>query len=60
MMALSVIPGLSARLGIPANHIVGYAMVFGEPAVEYHRTVQRGPAKVNVVRKEMQIYEGSG
>jgi len=53
MMALSVIPGLSARLGIPANHIVGYAMVFGEPAVEYHRTVQRGPAKVNVVRKEM-------
>jgi nitroreductase/NAD-dependent dihydropyrimidine dehydrogenase PreA subunit len=49
MMALSVIPGLSARLGIPENHIVGYAMVFGEPAVEYHRTVQRGAARVNVV-----------
>jgi len=28
--------------GIPENHIVGYAMAFGEPAVEYHRTVQRG------------------
>jgi hypothetical protein len=28
---------------------VGYAMVFGEPAVEYHRTVQRGAARVNVV-----------
>ena len=50
MMALSLWPGLAARLGIPADHIVGYAMVFGEPAVEYHRTVQRGPASVNVVR----------
>jgi nitroreductase/NAD-dependent dihydropyrimidine dehydrogenase PreA subunit len=50
MMALAVIPSLSARVGIPENHIVGYAMVFGEPAVEYHRTVQRGPARVNIVR----------
>jgi nitroreductase len=50
MMALSLIPDLAARLGIPENHTVGYAMVFGEPAVEYHRTVQRGPASVNVVR----------
>jgi len=49
MMALSLWPGLAERLGIPADHIVGYAMVFGEPAVEYHRTVQRGPARVNVV-----------
>jgi len=50
MMALSLIPDLAARLGIPENHMVGYTMVFGEPAVEYHRTVQRGPASVNVVR----------
>ena len=50
MMALSLIPGLATRLGIPENHLVGYAMVFGEPAVEYYRTVQRGPAIVNVVR----------
>ena len=50
MMALALWPGLAARLEIPADHIVGYAMVFGEPAVEYHRTVQRGPANVNVVR----------
>jgi nitroreductase/NAD-dependent dihydropyrimidine dehydrogenase PreA subunit len=49
MMALSLWPGLGARLGIPADHVVGYAMVFGEPAVQYHRTVQRGPARVNVV-----------
>ena len=49
MMVLSLCSGLDARLGIPADHLVGYAMVFGEPAVEYHRTVQRGPARVHVV-----------
>jgi len=50
MMAIALCPGLPKRLGIPENHLLGYAMVFGEPAVEYHRTVQRGPARVNVVR----------
>ena len=50
MMALSLYPGLGSRLGIPENHTVGYAMVFGEPAVEYYRTVQRGPAKVHFVK----------
>jgi nitroreductase/NAD-dependent dihydropyrimidine dehydrogenase PreA subunit len=50
MMALAVCPELISRLGIPEDHLLGYAMVFGEPAVEYHRTVQRGPARVNVVR----------
>lgn len=50
MMALSLLPGLDKRLGIPEDHLVGYAMAFGEPAVEYHRTVQRGPAPVNVVK----------
>ena len=50
MMALAVCPELTARLGIPEDHLVGYAMAFGEPEVEYQRTVQRGPALVNVVR----------
>ena len=50
MMAMSVLPQLTARLGIPSDHLPGYAMAFGEPAVEYHRTVQRQPAGVNVVR----------
>jgi len=48
MMAISLWPGLVKRLGIPEDHLLGYAMVFGEPVVEYHRTVQRGPARVNV------------
>ncbi|HIJ89354.1 MAG: nitroreductase family protein [Desulfobulbaceae bacterium] len=50
MMALAACPDVVARLGIPENHTLGYAMAFGEPAVEYQRTVQRGPAQVNVVR----------
>lgn len=49
MMALSVCPEAAAKLGIPADHKIGYAMAFGTPAVEYHRTVQRGPAKTNTV-----------
>ena len=50
MIALSLLPDLAGRLGIPNDHLLGYAMVFGEPAVNYHRTVQRGPAQVNVVK----------
>ncbi len=50
IMALAVCPGMMSRLKIPEDHHVGYAMVFGEPAVEYHRTVQRGAARVNVVQ----------
>ncbi len=50
MMALAQLPRLPARLGIPADHTIGYAMAFGPPAVEYQRTVQRGPALVNVVK----------
>ncbi|MGV1099702.1 nitroreductase family protein [Thiovibrio sp. JS02] len=50
MMALAACPEVAAKLGIPQDHSLGYAMAFGEPAVEYHRTVQRGPAQVNTVR----------
>ncbi|MFC1523669.1 nitroreductase family protein [Thermodesulfobacteriota bacterium] len=50
MMALALCPELTTRLGIPDDHVVGYAMAFGEPAMEYHRTVQRGPARVNNVQ----------
>ena len=50
MIVLGLLPRLIERLGIPADHLLGYAMVFGEPAVEYHRTVQRGPALVNLVK----------
>jgi nitroreductase/NAD-dependent dihydropyrimidine dehydrogenase PreA subunit len=44
---LSMVPDLPARLGIPEDHLIGYAMVFGKPGVKYQRTVERGSANVN-------------
>lgn len=38
------------RLGIPDDHVKGYALLFGRPAVHYHRTVQRDEAHINRVR----------
>lgn len=44
-----VVPEMSSILGIPGDHYLGYLMSFGRPAVEYHRTVERGPATINRV-----------
>ncbi|MGE4559892.1 MAG: nitroreductase family protein [Desulfobulbus sp.] len=38
------------RLGIPEDHIKGYTLLFGYPAVQYHRTVQRDEAMINRVQ----------
>ena len=46
----TILPDLSRALGVPEDHELGYVMLFGAPAVRYHRTVQRGPARVNRVR----------
>lgn len=37
-------------LGIPEDHVKGYTLLFGRPAVSYHRTVQRDKALINRVR----------
>ena len=42
-----LLPHMRSRLGIPEDHVVGYAMLFGKPAVRYARTVPRGPVQVN-------------
>lgn len=42
-------PDILAALGVPADHQVGYMLVFGRPDVAYHRTVQREP-RINRVR----------
>lgn len=34
-----LLPELKQELGIPADHLFGYAMIFGKPAVNYLRTV---------------------
>ncbi|HWQ08480.1 MAG TPA: nitroreductase family protein [Holophaga sp.] len=47
--ALELAPDLKPLLDLPADHIY-YAMLFGVPAVRYHRTVQRaGTAQVHTV-----------
>lgn len=44
-----LLPETLPALGIPEDHLVGYAMVFGKPAVHYARTVQHGPALIHRV-----------
>lgn len=41
-----LVPRLRKRLKIPGDHLFGYCMSFGRPAVEYPRTVQYGPADI--------------
>lgn len=42
-----LVPETRQRLGIPDDHLVGYCMAFGRPAVHYARTVQHGPALIS-------------
>ena len=42
-----LLPETRQRLGIPDDHLIGYCMVFGKPAVRYSRTVQHGPALIS-------------
>jgi nitroreductase/NAD-dependent dihydropyrimidine dehydrogenase PreA subunit len=44
-----LLPETRCRLGIPEDHVIGYVISFGLPAVRFPRTVQRGPARVNRV-----------
>ena len=46
---LKAIPALREFIGVPAGYNVGYAMLFGFPAVKYKRGVYRHPASVNYV-----------
>ncbi len=44
-----LLPASRTLLGIPDDHLIGYAMVFGKPAVSFARTVQHGPAIIHRV-----------
>jgi len=44
-----LLPECRTTLGIPDDHLVGYAMAFGKPAVHYARTVQHEPAIIHRV-----------
>ncbi|MBA4371865.1 MAG: nitroreductase [Thermodesulfovibrio sp.] len=42
-----LLPETRKRLGVPDDHVIGYALLFGKPAVRYARTVQRGKANIH-------------
>jgi len=44
-----LLPEFKEKLAIPDDHQMGYAMVFGKPAVQYHRTGSMRPAAINRV-----------
>ncbi|MCC8189856.1 MAG: nitroreductase family protein [Planctomycetes bacterium] len=46
---LRYLPESRSWLGIPADHTIGYAMLFGRPAITYARTAQHQPEAVAVV-----------
>jgi len=48
-----ILPEMKEKLGIPADHYIGYIMLFGIPAVKYFRTVQR-----NDVNSQRATYTG--
>jgi nitroreductase/NAD-dependent dihydropyrimidine dehydrogenase PreA subunit len=41
-----LVPESRTTLGIPADHVIGYVLLFGKPAVRYARTVQHRPALI--------------
>jgi nitroreductase len=47
-----LLPEFRGRLGIPEDHVIGYTMAFGWPAVTYARTAQHGPPSVYRVGAE--------
>lgn len=42
-----LVPETRRLLGIPDDHLIGYCMAFGKPAVRYARTVQHTPALIH-------------
>ncbi|UWX58592.1 nitroreductase family protein [Chlorobaculum sp. MV4-Y] len=44
-----MLPEIRRNLNIPDDHLFGYAMLFGKPAVHYARTVQHRPALIHRV-----------
>jgi len=42
-----LMPEFRTRLGIPEDHVIGYAMAFGRPAVQYARTAQHAPHQIH-------------
>lgn len=48
---LNFVPETRKWLGIPEDHILGYAMLIGKPMIKYARTVQREPENLTLLSK---------
>ena len=46
----SLVPSLRLKMGIPTDHLIGYAMCFGRAAVRYGRHAPRHPQAINRVK----------
>lgn len=46
-----IVPELRDKLGIPGDHVIGYCMSFGKPAMSYQRTVQYDQVPIQRVRR---------
>ncbi|MDR3725598.1 MAG: nitroreductase family protein [Terracidiphilus sp.] len=44
-----LVPEVKQEIGIPADHVFGYCMIFGNPAVQYARTVRHKNALIHRV-----------
>jgi nitroreductase/NAD-dependent dihydropyrimidine dehydrogenase PreA subunit len=45
-----LLPCMRKRLGIPDDHVIGYPITFGMPAVRYFRTIQHRHTQINRVQ----------
>jgi len=46
----AVAPELKAAIGIPEDHVIGYMMVYGLPAVKFTRAIQSDALQLNTVK----------
>ena len=42
-----IAPEIKELIGIPENHVIGYVMIFGKPAVKYARSIQNEGIPIN-------------
>jgi len=46
----AVAPELKAAIGIPEDHVIGYMMVYGLPAVKFTRAIQSDALQLNTIK----------
>lgn len=49
LMAIALDETIKEDIGIPADHKIGYAMVFGKPAVKYSRSIQKNESHLRFI-----------